>query len=240
MTATQYIRELLKGLPNGTPFFLSDVVEDAAEAFGIERAAARNLAQQVIVKLLEVGELERADRGVYFRTDPHRDSRAAPFEQEGLLKCYLFDFRGRRIGYEDGARLAYEIGILPDEPRFRGIVTNRMVKGYQPALAKRLGVLLDKPNKIPVDDDNADYLRLLDAISLMSSYDGRPSPGIDLQSACKVIRYVEDRNLDLGRLTGYAAKTYTVNMLKVVGTICAVAIDPDDYRQCNRCYKVES
>lgn len=236
MTATQYIRELFKGLPSGTAFFLSDVVEDTAATFDIERSAARNLAQQVIVKMLDDGELVRADRGVYCKASGQEDG--TPFDQDGLLRCYLFDFRGHRIGYEDGARLAYEIGILPNEPALRGVVTNRMVKGYQPALAKRLGVLLGKPNKIPVDDDNADYLRLLDAISLMPSYDGMPSPGIDFFNACNVIRYARDHGLDLGRLAGYATKAYTVNMLKIVGTICAVEIDPDEYRQYNAYYKI--
>ena len=235
MTATQHIRELFQGLQNGTAFFLSDVVEDTSMVFGIERSAARNLAQQVIVKMLEDGELERADRGVYYKTSGQGVGES--FDQDRILRCYLFDVHGHRIGYEDGARLAYEIGILPEKPAFRGIVTNRMVNGYQPALAKRLGVLLGKPNRILVDDDNADYLQLLDAVSLMPSFDGAASPRIDFQSACQIIRYVEDRGLDLARLAGYATKAYTVNMLKVVGTICAVRIDPDEYRQCNAYYK---
>ena len=71
----------------------------------------------------------------------------------------------------------------------------------------------------------------------MPSFDGAASPRIDFQSACQIIRYVEDRGLDLARLAGYATKAYTVNMLKVVGTICAVRIDPDEYRQCNAYYK---
>ena len=132
MTATQHIRELFKGLPNGTAFFLSDVVEDTSMVFGIERSAARNLAQQVIVKMLEDGELERADRGVYYKTSGQGVGES--FDQDRILRCYLFDVHGHRIGYEDGARLAYEIGILPEKPAFRGIVTNRMVNGYQPAL----------------------------------------------------------------------------------------------------------
>ena len=72
----------------------------------------------------------------------------------------------------------------------------------------------------------------------MPSYEGMPSPGIDFFNACNVIRYARDHGLDLGRLAGYATKAYTVNMLKIVGTICAVEIDPDEYRQYNAYYKI--
>lgn len=210
MTATEHIRRLIGGVPEGRPFLLSDVVGKVAEEFGMERAAARNLIQQELRKMLDGGSVIRCHRGVYRTAGKDSAGDACALSAEEACELYLFDLEGRRIGYcADVLRETSGAG------RRSVIVTNRRGSGTQPALATEFGLTLVRPKTI-VDDGNFEYLALLDSLSLTQD------KGLSSKIAEKAFSYMGERGLSLAELMGHASRSYPSDTVLLVASLCAI------------------
>ena len=209
MSMTEHIRSLIQNVPEETPFFLSDVVDDVATEFHIERLAARNLVQQELKKMMDVDALVRCFRGVYCK--PAKQG-CPPFDIGAAISLYCHDLEGRRIGYPRD-HLARLFEYLDGNSQ-NIIVTNRYKGGPQPALAKEFGLTLIRPKTL-VNEGNFEYLALLDGLGSM------PQEKDQLSFVAKQVSdYLEEQGLSFAELLGYASRLYPPDVVLLVASLC--------------------
>ena len=215
MSITEHIRDLINNVPEETPFFLSDVVGNVSSEFNIERLVARNIVQQELKKRMDKGTLFRCFRGIYCK--PRSETRCPPtFDVDEAVSLYCHDLEGRRIGYR--ADLFTHGVDVPAEHVRNVIVTNRYKGGPQPSLAKAFDLTLVVP-KAKVDEENFEYLALLDALCLASKSNGNTK-----RLARQVTHFVEERGLSFAELLGYASRLCSPDIVLLVASLCEAGI----------------
>ena len=211
MSITEHIRDLIKNVPEETPFFLSDVVGNVSSEFNIERLAARNIVQQELKKGMGKGTLFRCFRGIYCK--PKNGTRHhLTFDVDEAVSLYCRDLEGHRIGYR--VDLFTHAIDVPAEHVRNAIVTNRYKGGPQPALAKAFNLTLVVP-KTKVDERNFEYLALLDALCLASKTSCNTK-----RLARQVSHCVEEQGLSFTELLGYASRLYPPDIVLLVASLC--------------------
>lgn len=142
------------------PIFLTDLSIDGL---------SENAVRQSVKRLVASGFLERYDSGIYFIP-----------KREGLLgRSYLdpsivimrkyVENRSNKFGYITGLSFANQLGITTQMPAVIEVVTNREATNGRMVTVGNQKVRVRKPS-IPVSEENAELLQLLDSIGQAEKY----------------------------------------------------------------------
>lgn len=142
------------------PIFLTDLYIDGL---------SENAVRQSVKRLVASGFLERYDSGIYFIP-----------KREGLLgKSYLdpsivimrkyVENESNKFGYITGLSFANQLGLTTQMPAVIEVVTNREATNGRTIMVGNQKVRVKK-SSIPVSEENADLLQLLDSIGQAEKY----------------------------------------------------------------------
>ena len=155
---------LIENYGYNEPIFLSDLtIEGLSE----------NAVRQSVKRLVANGFLERYDNGIYYIP-----------KQGGLLeKSYLDPFlvimrkyvnnKSETYGYVTGMSFANQLGLTTQMPSVIEIVTNREATNGRMITVGNQKVRI-KRSAVPVSDNNADLLQLLDGVGQAEKYSELP------------------------------------------------------------------
>lgn len=192
-----FIAKRVAAIPHEQLFPTQVIAETMAEAYAIPIRQAKKITNVNLKRLADKGELERFQKGVYYRAKQTVFGKVRP--TVSALVVQVLTRRGDRvIGYETGASLVNKLGLTTLVPRKREIATN--------AYRKKLNdtsVVVKKPVAV-VDRDNYRYFQLLDTIRDL------PQMPIDAENPIALLRaFVEKNKIDLTRALTYARKYYS-------------------------------
>ena len=155
---------LIENYGYNEPIFLGDLtIEGLSE----------NAVRQSVKRLVANGFLERYDNGIYYIP-----------KQEGLLeKSYLDPFlvimrkyvnnKSETYGYVTGMSFANQLGLTTQMPSVIEIVTNREATNGRMITVGNQKIRI-KRSAVPVSDNNADLLQLLDGVGQAEKYSELP------------------------------------------------------------------
>ena len=155
---------LIENYGYNEPIFLNDLtIEGLSE----------NAVRQSVKRLVANGFLERYDNGIYYIP-----------KQGGLLeKSYLDPFlvimrkyvnnKSETYGYVTGMSFANQLGLTTQMPSVIEIVTNREATNGRMITVGNQKVRI-KRSAVPVSDNNADLLQLLDGVGQAEKYSELP------------------------------------------------------------------
>ncbi len=155
---------LMENYGYNEPIFLNDLtIEGMTE----------NAVRQAVKRLVATGFLERYDNGIYYIP-----------KQGGLLgKGYLDPFlvimrkyvknKTETYGYITGISFANQLGLTTQMPAVIEVVTNREATNGRMVTVGNMKVRIRKP-AVPVSDNNAELLQLLDSIGQAEKYTELP------------------------------------------------------------------
>lgn len=213
MTKAEHIRSLLDSLPEGAPVRASDMGAALAEAVGCSPSEASNTARQVMLGMERDAQIERVFRGVYVKTCGNPLDLDSPDVLLPIADQMYVDHG--RAGYYRGRKALerYGLGGLAKDGAAR-IATNESA-GRQTALARRLGVVIEKPTAA-VDPENAKYLEALDMIS--EHVDALM--GLDDDAIERLFARLEREGIDYKKLMGFASKCGSVRSVRAAARLC--------------------
>lgn len=213
MAKAEYIRSLIGNMPKGFLIRTSEVSEKLARHTGCGLMEANNATRQVLMAMEHDGRIARACRGVYVKTCG--DPLDMENEQTRQRIAELLYVAGGSIGYYRGKRALEKYGLagLSQEPAIR-IASNEST-GRQPAFARELGVVIEKPTTA-VNSENSKYLHALDMISanvesLMELEDDEIK---------RLFAQFEYEGVDYRKLVGFASKYGSVRAVRAVARLC--------------------
>ena len=153
-------------------------------------------------RLEEAGLLVRLQKGVYARK--FNTLFGAYISGKEVVIAKLLTKEGDQLyGYETGLSLLNRLGLVSQMPKVRLIASNR----YRRNIPKGLAVRVQKP-VTPVNNENAAYLQLLDAIRDM---DKAP---VDADDPARILRaFAAGNKLDINRVLIYARDYYPKDVL---------------------------
>lgn len=213
MTKAEYIRSLLDSLPEGALVRASDMSAALAKAMGCSPSDASNTVRQIILGMERDGRIARVFRGVYVKTCGNPLDLNDEIILLGIADQLYVDHGN--AGYYRGQKALerYGLGRLAKNGSAR-IATNESA-GRQSALARRLGVVIEKPTAT-VDAENAKYLEALDMISEnVESF-----MALDDESIRKLFSQLEHEGVDYRKLMGYASKCGSVKAVRTAARLC--------------------
>ena len=200
MTAQGYgrhIQEQIRNWPSNEPITTAAVATGLVDAFGINIDDAKKVTNVNMKRLVEKGEIERVQKGVYGKVKITPFGRLAPCADEIIERLLLQD-GGKTIGYITGPTLLNAIGLCSWMPRERHIATN----DYRRLLPAEAPIRTYKP-AVTVDDENAPYLR---AIAAFDSVDKYP---VDAEKPNEILRVMlKQGHIDNEKLILFARKHY--------------------------------
>lgn len=213
MTKTEHIRSLIDAVPKGALVRTTKLVEALACHVGCPLPEASGAVRQVLLSLERDGQISRACRGVYVKTGG--EAFDATSEQTRLKVADMLFVAGGQSGYYRGWRAleAYGLDELAESTIVR-IASNEST-GRQPASAKELGVVVEKPTT-DVDEKNAKYLQALDLIS--DNIEALMALSDDAVQA--FFAQLEAEGVDYRLLLGFASKYSSVRTVRAAARLC--------------------
>ena len=189
----QYIQEQIQNWPVKEPITTVAVAAALAGSFGIDMENAKKVTNVNMKRLADKGELIRVQKGVYGKMKETPFGMLAPSSGEMLAGLLLRDGENV-IGYITGPTLLNAIGLCSWIPKERHIATNR----FRHRLPVGAPICIYKPI-LTVDNQNAPYLRALEAIAAMEHYP------IDAERPEEILRgMLREGHIDNERLIWYA------------------------------------
>ena len=198
----KFIDNLIKQWPIEKPILTSNMAERMADAFRIDLTDAKKITNVNLKRIADRGALRRIQKGVYGKIAETPFGMLAPTDEELLPELLLWE-DGKAIGYDAGPSLLNMIGLCTLMPKYRTIATNQ----YRRKIPARAPINVRKPITT-VTQENAPYLRALEAISVMDDYP------VDAENPEDMLRGMFRRNgLSNERLIWYARRHCDNQML---------------------------
>lgn len=200
MTYIEFICDLIKDIPTGTPIYTKNIAQKLAEHYVMpEKDAA--LATSVAFKRILDGDivplLRCYQKGIYYKAEVTPFGETVINQEQLIADKYILP----DMGYETGLSLMYQMGLTTQIPNERTIATNA-VKNYV-RVDKKLGVVV-KPPKVKITEKNKDYLQILDVLELIDK-----APVDEQQPYTVIAEQIKKRNLQYGELLAFANNYYT-------------------------------
>lgn len=192
----EFIMNKIAYIPYGQPFETDMIAEAMAEKYAIPVHKAKPITNVTLKRLVDKGQLERFQKGIYYRARQTVFGNARP--STGALEAELLMRRGNDIiGYETGVSLMNQIGLTTLVPRKREIATN----AYRKTINDKY-IIVRKP-VITVNKNNYRYLQLLDVIRDL------PSAPVDAENPQALLHdFVQKNALDTIETLSYAKDYY--------------------------------
>lgn len=211
----EQIVDIVKSKPYGVAIYQDDVARELVEKFEIPLDQAKKITNINLKRLADKEELERLQKGIYYRTKQTIFGKAKP-SMEAVATRILTKEEGDIIGYETGASFRNRLGLLSLLPRDKEIVTN----GYRKQIGKKSHIIPKRPIT-RITRDNYKYFQILDVIKeLKSAY-------IDVDNPEEIVSaYIKRENLDKIKLIYLARRFYPVKT--VLQLIDIIVEDKDE------------
>lgn len=153
----EFIMNKIADIPYGQPFQTDVIAEAMAEEYAIPVHKAKPITNVTLKRLTDRGQIERFQKGVYYRAKQTIFGKAHPSAE--TLEAQLLLHRGDDIiGYETGVSFMNQIGLTTLVPKKREIATN----AYRKIINDKY-IIARKP-VITINAGNFRYLQLLDII----------------------------------------------------------------------------
>ncbi len=193
----RHIQEQIQNWPSNEPITTAAVAAGLVDAFEINIDVAKKVTNVNMKRLVEKGEIERVQKGVYGKVKITPLGRLAPCADEIIERLLLQD-GGKTIGYITGPTLLNVLGLFSWMPRERHIATNN----YRRQLPAGAPIRIYKP-AVTVDDENAPYLRAIEAFESVDKYP------IDAERPHEILRgMLKSEHIDNEKLILFARKHY--------------------------------
>ncbi|MCX7615196.1 MAG: DUF6088 family protein [Clostridiales bacterium] len=189
-------------IPYGKPFRTQDIAHHLAGEIGIPFERAKALTNNQLKRIADKNQIERLDKGVYFRAKQTPFGVLRPSAEQYAIQT-LTQQDGKTIGYESGAGFLNRLALTTLIPKNIEIVTN----AYRKKLPEDCRVTVRKP-VTEITNKNYLYLQLLDAVNEL------PKAHVDALGPEAIFKnYAGQKKLDLLKLIGFARKYYSQKTL---------------------------
>ena len=142
------------------PIFLNDLLVE-----GISENAVR----QSVKRLVAYGFLERYDSGIYYIPKSGGLLGKSYLDPSIVIMRKYVENNSNKYGYITGLSFANQIGLTTQMPAVIEIVTNREATNGRTLMVGNQKVRVKK-SVIPVSEDNAELLQLLDSVGQAEKY----------------------------------------------------------------------
>lgn len=192
----EFIMNKIACIPYGQPFQTGIIAEAMAAEYAIPVYKAKPITNVTLKRLADKGQIERFQKGVYYRAKQTVFGKARPSTE--TLEAQLLIRRGDDIiGYETGVSLMNQIGLTTLVPKKREIATNAYRKNINDKY-----IIARKP-VITVNAENFRYLQLLDVIRDL------PEASVDAENPRALLHaFAEKNRLDTVTALTYAKRHY--------------------------------
>jgi hypothetical protein len=192
-----FVAKIITDIPYEQPFQTEKIAKAMADRYAIPVQKAKAVTNVTLKRLMDKGQLERFQKGIYYRTKQTVFGKTRP--TANALEAQVLVRQGDEvIGYETGASLMNKIGLTTLVPKKREIATN----AYRKKITDK-NIVAKKP-VVAVNADNYRYLQLLDAIKDLSV------SHVDAENPKAVLHaYIQKNNLDPLKTLTYAKRYYT-------------------------------
>ena len=193
---SEFIINEIADIQYGQPFQAGGIAEAMAREYAIPIHKAKPITNVTLKRLADRGQIERFQKGVYYRAKQTVFGKARPSAE--TLEIQLLIRRGEDIiGYETGVSLMNLIGLTTLVPKKREIATNAYRKNINDKY-----IITRKP-VIMVNAGNFRYLQLLDVIRDL------PEAPVDVEEPQILLHaFVEKNGLDTVKTLTYARQYY--------------------------------
>ena len=192
------------------PIFLNDLLVE-----GISENAVR----QSVKRLVAYGFLERYDSGIYYIPKSGGLLGKSYLDPSIVIMRKYVENNSNKYGYITGLSFANQLGLTTQMPAVIEIVTNREATNGRTLMVGNQKVRVKK-SAIPVSEDNAELLQLLDSVGQAEKYtELTMKETVEILSAyIRKKKFTKEQLSDVSSaLTGATAKTY--KMLSTVRQI---------------------
>ena len=142
------------------PIFLNDLsVEGISE----------NAVRQSVKRLVASGFLERYDSGIYYIPKSGGLLGKSYLDPSIVIMRKYVENNSNKYGYVTGLSFANQLGLTTQMPAVIEIVTNREATNGRTLMVGNQKVRVKK-STIPVSEDNAELLQLLDSVGQVEKY----------------------------------------------------------------------
>lgn len=210
MTYIEYVCNWIAQQSIGKPIYLHDITEDMAEYFVLEKKGAAVAVSVAVKRIMDgkiIKELRLYRKGIYYLTEKTAFGEF-PIDKDRLI---LDRYLANGNGYETGITFLYRLGLTTQIPINRFLATNRVTTNRAD---NSLNVTLCSPKTV-IDNDNKDYLQVLDALEILDKapIDSDESPYLLLA------RHIKKNDLSYEKLLALANNYYNKNtILKLAKT----------------------
>ena len=142
------------------PIFLNDLLVE-----GISENAVR----QSVKRLVACGFLERYDSGIYYTPKSGGLLGKSYLDPSVVIMRKYVENNSNKYGYITGLSFANQLGLTTQMPAVIEIVTNREATNGRTLMVGNQKVRVKK-SVIPVSEDNAELLQLLDSVGQAEKY----------------------------------------------------------------------
>ena len=151
---------LIENYGYNEPIFLNDLsVEGISE----------NAVRQSVKRLVASGFLERYDSGIYYIPKSGGLLGKSYLDPSIVIMRKYVESNSNKYGYITGLSFANQLGLTTQMPAVIEIVTNREATNGRTLMVGNQRVRVKK-SAIPVSEDNAELLQLLDSVGQAEKY----------------------------------------------------------------------
>ena len=151
---------LMENYGYNEPIFLNDLsIEGLSE----------NAVRQSVKRLVASGFLERYDNGIYYIPKRGGLLEKSYLDPSMVIRRKYVENQSNKYGYITGLSFANQLGLTTQMPAVIEIVTNRESTNGRMLMIGNQKVRVKRP-AIPISEDNAELLQLLDAIGQAEKY----------------------------------------------------------------------
>jgi hypothetical protein len=191
----KYIVDQIDHITVGKPIFSDDIAKEVANHFNLDKKHATDLVNANLKRIADHGQLARYQKGTYYKTKITVFGKSKLNPELVIREKYLINGSGR-IGYETGPSLLNHLGLTSQVPKCTYLATNKVKRIREQSSLK---LVLHAP-KVTVNDENNDYLQILDAV------EGLDQGVVDAPQPERIIQeQIRQRHLDRYKLLGFAA-----------------------------------
>lgn len=209
-TYKDYIKDRICDCKIGMPIYLADLACEMGADYSIPSAKAHAATSVAIKRLMdnnEIPNLRLFQKGIYYLTQETAFGETK-IDKDAIIRAkYMEDSNG----YEYGPYALYRLGLTTQLPNQREIVSNNAYECRR--RDSKLNVWV-KPSKTVINQNNINYLMILDAIDILDKYP------VDIEKPYRCIaEYINKKNLKYGILLAMADKYYSVETIKKLARV---------------------
>lgn len=209
-TYKDYIKDKIYNYRIGMPIYLTDLAIEMESDYNIPNAKAHGATSVALKRILdnnEIPNLRLFQKGIYYLTQETAFGETRIDRDAIISDKYLKD----NNGYESGPYALYKLGLTTQLPNQREIVSNH---SYE---CRRKDQKLDvwvKPPKTVINQNNIDYLMILDVIDILDKYP------VDTDEPYRYIaKQIDEKGLEYNMLLAMADKYYNIGTIKKLARV---------------------